>query len=370
MQPGMSRPRQIIASVVAVVVATVFALGLCELALRLWDGIPLRPIDIIAHKASFVTTEAAAEYDPLLGWRQRANRPGPYFTGEYGIRMNSAAIKPLASNAILAVGDSFTAGSDVDEHQSYPAQLEAIIRYPVINAGVGGYGTDQMILAAERLIPLLHPAMIVVGILDDDIDRAGHRTYSGAPKPWFEVGPDGELVLHNNPVPPPVPSSQNESAPWFAYSDLAIWTIGRLGRSDLRALRAGYYEPANNDPIAVSCALLRRLQRTTEAEHIHLLVVMIYPGGDNLVAMERSTRRQHSLGVTACVRGAGIETVDLWDELTRLMREEPALHRSLYHRYGPRQDGWGHMTEAGNALIAKRIAQRLVTQDWLPQTTP
>src|SRR5262245_7323454 len=44
MQPGMSRLRQTIASVVTAVVATIFALGLCELALRLWDGIPLRPL--------------------------------------------------------------------------------------------------------------------------------------------------------------------------------------------------------------------------------------------------------------------------------------------------------------------------------------
>jgi hypothetical protein len=46
------------------------------------------------------------------------------------------------------VGDSFTAGADVAEHESYVAQLEAMLNYPVINGGVGGYGTDQMILAA------------------------------------------------------------------------------------------------------------------------------------------------------------------------------------------------------------------------------
>jgi hypothetical protein len=84
------------------------ALGSCELALRLWDEIPLQPIDIVAHKATFVNTQVAAEYDPLLGWRHRANRPWPLVTGEYGIRMNSAEIRPLASNAISAVGDSFT----------------------------------------------------------------------------------------------------------------------------------------------------------------------------------------------------------------------------------------------------------------------
>jgi hypothetical protein len=80
MQPGLSRSRQTIASVVTAVVATVLALGLCELALRLWDGIPLQPIDIITHKATFMTTQVASEYDSLLGWRRRANLPGPLVT--------------------------------------------------------------------------------------------------------------------------------------------------------------------------------------------------------------------------------------------------------------------------------------------------
>jgi lysophospholipase L1-like esterase len=370
MQPGTSRSRQTIASVVTAVVATIFALGLCELALRLWDGIPLRPLDILAYKASFVTREAAAEYDPLLGWRHKANRGDPTsnITGEYGVRMNSAKIKPLPTGAILAVGDSFTAGADVAEHESYVAQLEAMLDYPVINGGVGGYGTDQMILAAERFIPLLHPAMIVVGILDDDIDRAGHRTFSGASKPWFDVKPEGELVHHNNPVPPPIPRDQNGSVPWFAYSDLAIWVMGRLGRSDLLAIRAGLYEPANNDPVAVTCTLLRRLNRITEAKHIRLLVFMVYPGNDDEKALARAAKRDYATAVVACARSAGIEMLDLWDELVRLMQDEPTRYRALYHRYGPRQDGWGHMTAAGNAFIAQQIAQRLAARGWLPQS--
>ena len=80
MQPRILPSRQTVVSVVTAVVATVFALGLCELALRLWDGIPLQPIDIITHKTTFMTTQVASEYDSLLGWRRRANLPGPLVT--------------------------------------------------------------------------------------------------------------------------------------------------------------------------------------------------------------------------------------------------------------------------------------------------
>src|SRR5207248_1572341 len=134
------------------------------------------------------------------------------------------------------------------------------------------------------------------------------------------------LVHHNNPVPPPVPHDQNGSARWFAYSDLAIWAMGRLGRNDLLAIRAGLYEPANNDPVAVTCALLRRLNRTTQGEQIRLMVFMIYPGNDNERALARAAKREYAAAVAACAHGADIETLDLWDELLRLMREEPALY--------------------------------------------
>jgi urease accessory protein UreF len=142
--------------------------------------------------------------------------------------------------------------------------------------------------------------------------------------------------------------------------------MGRLGRSDLTALRAGLYEPANNDPVAVTCALLHRLRRTAEAEHVGLLVLMIYGGIDNINILERSTQRQEAVAVATCARNAGIETLDLWDELARLAREESAHYRALYHRLGPRQDGWGHMTAAGNAFIARQIADRLAARGWLP----
>lgn len=67
---------------------------------------------------------------------------------------------------MIAVGDSFTAGSEVADAETWPAQLERLIDGPVINAGVGGYGTDQMILRSESLLPVLQPSAVVVGILD------------------------------------------------------------------------------------------------------------------------------------------------------------------------------------------------------------
>jgi hypothetical protein len=58
--------------------------------------------------------------------------------GDEGIRMSSHQRTPVEPGAILLVGDSFGAGSEVDDPDSWPAQLERKIGTRVLNAAVGG----------------------------------------------------------------------------------------------------------------------------------------------------------------------------------------------------------------------------------------
>ena len=52
---------------------------------------------------------------------------------------------------ILAVGDSFTFGDEVNDGQTWPAQLQLLTGRRVLNGGVSGYGFDQIVLRAEQL---------------------------------------------------------------------------------------------------------------------------------------------------------------------------------------------------------------------------
>src|SRR5262249_782304 len=152
-----------------------------------------------------------------LGWRNRANldrqparwvrtTPGwEITTGAFGFRMNSDEIKPLGSGAVLVVGDSFALGAEVRDRETYPAQIEQLLNYPGLNAGNGGFGTDQMVLAAERFIPPLKPSFLIVSIFEPAIEQAGYQVSYGS-KPWFDIG-GGELRHHNNPVPPAASSA-------------------------------------------------------------------------------------------------------------------------------------------------------------------
>jgi lysophospholipase L1-like esterase len=352
---------RLISAVATAIVSLIVSLAACETIVRIWDGIPLwPPRDMVSYKSSFLNTNVAAEYDPLLGWRHKPHffaQPGwDLTTGDLGIRMNSAAITPLPAHGILAVGDSFTAGSEVADDKTFPAQLERLLKYPVINAAVGGYGTDQMILMAETLMPRLSPTAIVVGILDDDINRTGMRVYGGAPKPWFQVR-DGRLIHHYNPVPAPTLGEDKPMLRWLAYSYLSLWATERLGWAHVWERQA--FINADNDPIAVSCAMLERLKQATDARGIPLYVVMLYAGSDRIAVMDPAVEKARPLAVSACSRRMGLATIDLLDDLVAFARHDPATYRGLYTRLGPNKDVYGHMTAAGNAFVARAIAARM-----------
>jgi len=116
------------AAILVTAISTSVALVMLEATMRLVDGVPLfssenfvsRLIDHVHHTLSI--------YDPLLGWVLAPNFHDPGFTtGQFGARMPGAEIVPLQQGAVIAVGDSFTAGSEVTNAGSWPAQLEGMI---------------------------------------------------------------------------------------------------------------------------------------------------------------------------------------------------------------------------------------------------
>jgi hypothetical protein len=79
------------------------------------------------------------------------------------------------ASSILALGDSMTFGEGVTEGEAYPAILEAASGVRVVNGGVPGYGTPQMICRMRRLLPHLRPTLVFVTFSATwDLGRCGH----------------------------------------------------------------------------------------------------------------------------------------------------------------------------------------------------
>lgn len=150
-------------------------------------------------------------YSPSRGW---GVVPGlkqlPVFDGKT-MNTNSRGLRgakeysyervPGKSRVVL-LGDSFTFGDEVSDHETYVHHLERM--YPnteFINLGVSGYGHDQMLLYWKEEGVRYKPDLVILGFLYYDMER-NLRKFRFYSKPKF-VSRGGRLKLVNSPVPEP-----------------------------------------------------------------------------------------------------------------------------------------------------------------------
>jgi hypothetical protein len=359
------------------VIAGTFVVGFAflEVGLRVVNGVPAAPwsdwrkVYVVEYDDSL----SSNRYDETLGWVLKDNmRATPeqaadpnstaINTIEFGIRINGPQTT-LATNAVLAVGDSFTAGTQVGDSGTWPAHLERLIGKPVLNGGVGGYGTDQIILRAEQLTDALDPDILILGFLDQDILRAGYSRF-GENKPYFVDTPAGLELKH---VPVPAQSENKADDPDASIGDnlyLPAVVRSAVTGNPIYSPPGSTFRKIVNDPVAVSCALLNRIKKQTVEAGIHLLLVLQYGGQ---IHHTRSPRPGHADLVIDCAKSLGIPVVDEFDTIRQVSQTSAEDLRALYVM-GPGEANFGHMSSAGNALVAGLIAEAI--NDLPPDPSP
>jgi hypothetical protein len=314
----------------ALVVASVlFTLGVLEIGARLWRG-PEALLDWsnIVLEDRWATRAAGVgrlKYDPDLGFvPAEGYRPTP---APAGIE--------LAEPPILVVGDSYAYGDEVSDSETWAAVLQTLVHRRTINAGVSGYGLDQIVLRAERVAREVKPAAIVLVFIAEDLRRSEMKRVWGAEKPYFE--PNGEApVLRNVPVPrPPAPEATLD--PWqrlFGWSVLVDAVLKYKGWQYEWAIDHERILP-RGDGEKLACPLMQRLSRL----NVPTLVVASYDPYVWRDAAYAQEQRRLSGEVLACARRAGFGTADLFEtiglavsrlgyaEAFRSSHPGPALHR-------------------------------------------
>ena len=80
---------------------------------------------------------------------------------------------------IMVVGDSLTYGEGIDAFWTYPEQLERSLapdfRVEVLNLGVMGYASEDVLNVVRRFLPELEPDLVVYGVCLNDFLEAGAR---------------------------------------------------------------------------------------------------------------------------------------------------------------------------------------------------
>lgn len=150
--------------------------------------------------------------DPQLGWKlspglivdlveRGGARRQPYFTTDArGYRVVRGGDAPGAE--VVVLGDSFVQGYYLYDDETIPARLQERSGRSTLNAGVGGYSTDQQYLLLKRLLRDERPKHVVLIAFANDLPYLDQESAWALPKPRFRVE---EGVLDTSQVlPPPI----------------------------------------------------------------------------------------------------------------------------------------------------------------------
>jgi hypothetical protein len=152
-------------------------------------------------------------FDPNLGWVRRPNTSGiengqkgsiTFHIDSVGSRANAFEKLPAT---IAAFGDSYVFCRQVEDDETWEAQLSQQEGVGVLNFGVGNYGADQALLRYESMALPDTVKVVVMGFVPETICRVQsywkHYLEFGntfAFKPRFKLNPEGQLTLLENLV--------------------------------------------------------------------------------------------------------------------------------------------------------------------------
>ena len=340
-----------------VVGSLVVGLLVLELGCRLWRG-PAALLDwsniILRERQATLSAGAGRlKHDSELGFVLRPGFAADGVTYDLsGHRLTPApAGTVLAEPPVLVVGDSYAHGDEVSDGETWASLLQPLIGRRTVNAGVSGYGLDQIVLRAEQQVRDVKPAALVAVFIADDLRRSEMKRVWGAEKPYFEQA-EGALKLRNVPVPPsPAPAASLDL--WqrlFGWSVLVDTILRHKGWQyewsidHVRVLPRGA-------GAAMACPLLKRLAGLG----VPVLVVAEY---DPYVWKNEDHAREqrHLSGVVLdCARAAGLGALDLFDAIDKGVTRDgyAAMFRS------------SHPGPLGHRIAAERIADAL-KQGYIP----
>jgi len=268
------------------------------------------------HRGKSSTGIGRMAYHPRLGWTPSPGRSGSDWTSNVdasGVRSNGRTIS-IAGRPILALGDSFTFGDEVEDSETWPAHLEGILNKRVLNAGVAGYGIDQAFLRAELLLDKYDPDVVILAFISDDINRTewSYNPYGRGWKPYFDYR-DGSLILRNVPVPQELPPHGSRSFQTFrralGFSLLADAILSRLAPDwwqDLPAIEQPHHDGEN-----VSVDLLVRLDGLTKGRRGQFIAIALATNG-------RIGDNARLPNLVKRLREKGVEVLDLSTEMLNL----------------------------------------------------
>ena len=275
--------RGILINLSLIIVSTLFALSLSEIALRL---VGFKPLYVSPERDRFW------KYDSLLGWAHRPGQEGIFETPQFRtvVRINQKGLRDREhlyerendTKRILVLGDSFAWGYGVEEAERFSQLLEEALGVEVINAGVSGYSSDQELLWYRNEGIKYETDLVILVVAGNDVgDNERQLVNTIYYKPKFVIE-EGQLV----PIGYPVPKTSLQGRFIYSLSQrsaLAYFLVQRYfdlrssyGNLRVNAVKAGDSEsstPSDNHAFELTIALLDEIRATAESKKARFMIV-------------------------------------------------------------------------------------------------
>lgn len=380
---GLRGTTDLFASLLLVVASTVVGLLLAEALLRAF----FNPGDYL-----YVTVVP----DPVL-WQ----RIEPFTTGHDALGFRNAEVPRRVG--IVALGDSQTYGVGIPSQHDWPRQLEALLREPIYNMALGGFGPLEEMYLADHEATKLGPRLLLVGFYlgNDLIDayRTSHRL------PYWYSWRETTTAIHTAPDEDARRAQDQQkrfaaTRYWLArhsltYGFLRARLLRGLARMEKDRMASGlppdrqmvWVDPAApsirtiftaqkrlealdsrrpdvQEGLRITMRAHEAMKANADARKIRLLVVVIptkervYCGylkqcgasmPESLIALCDEEERV-TTEIEAFLAARGIEFVDTREALEERVR----AHRTIYP-----QDDDGHPTSEGYRAIARAVFDAL-----------
>jgi hypothetical protein len=338
--------------------------------------LPFRPTEAMVRNA--LAEGARSTYltrDAELGWTIRSSAKS-----ELG-ETNAQAIRtrpertfahelPADRARLVAVGDSFVHCDEVDFDDSWPNLLETTRpATEVLDFGVPGYGTDQALLRWRRDARPFAAHVAMLGIWPENLCRNVNRvryflTLHGdfVFKPRFRlaggrleevgiVGLDDDDLVAALTRPESVAGLAALDEWWLAEESQPRWcdasrcvTVVRSIAAGLRRrrMREAIYWSADDPVVELTLAITHAFADEARATGAKPLVVL-FP----MRTMLHEIARRGPLPIAARIAQLEIPVLDLSPRFAAIADVNPLFTAG------------GHLTRAGNAIVAEEIARRI-----------
>ena len=302
-------------------------------------------------KNNWFQTKWPVKLDSNLGWKLKPGnhtQNNPWnknvIINEDGFRSNGA-IRKINKNdkIILFAGDSFTFGDGVNDNETFPALYQALVKEKVVNAGVSGYGIDQIYLSTIQLLYNYNISEIFFCFIANDIIRNEHSIWTGAKKPHFKYN-ENKLEYFGINKDIKTDSEINLFQKYGGYSFFIHTLMVNYAVEYWLTPSSIGTKSEHSNGLQVSKLLFTRLKNICDKKNVKLHLVPLMDGWERNEYEDENLVKNLLVGLDN-----KFSTIDLYSEFKEIKTKDLTLWKSFFIYEN------GHFSKDGNNFVSNYI---------------